>query len=211
MSNEDLSKITQQPHNHKINSLNPHKHHQNSHKPPSTSLRFPSYILAGDKIKYVRGEGKLDDPHKCLLCEIVNKNPEIPSWEVYRDKRTLVMLNAYPYTTGHLMVVPLKHYEHYESLPRDLLIHLNLMVQQSILLLQKTYSPRGFNIGINQGKWGGASIIHIHVHVVPRYGAEMNFMEVIGGTRVIIEPLEATLQTLQAHVELLHLNQTHLP
>ncbi len=211
MSNEDLSKITMPTQNHKTNSPNPHKHLQNSHEPPSTSLRFPSYILARDKIKYVRGEGKLDDPHKCLLCEIVKKNPEIPSWEVYRDQRTLVMLNAYPYTTGHLMVVPLEHYEHYESLPRDLLIHLNRMVQQCILLLQKTYSPRGFNIGLNQGKWGGASILHLHFHIVPRYGAELNFMEVIGGTRVIIEPLKATLQTLQDHVELLHLNQTHLP
>ncbi|MFX0196809.1 MAG: HIT family protein [Candidatus Hodarchaeota archaeon] len=211
MSNENLSKIAQQPYKRKTNSPDPHKHLPNSHKPPPTGLWFPSYLLAGDKIKYVRGDGKLDDPYKCLLCEIVNKNPKIPSWEVYRDQRTMVVLNAYPYTTGHLMVVSLKHYEHYESLPRDLLIHLNLMIQQCILLLLKTYSPHGFNIGLNQGKWGGASIQHLHIHVVPRYSAELNFMEVIGETRVIIEPLEATLQTLQAQVELLHLNPMNLP
>ncbi|MFQ6126136.1 MAG: HIT family protein [Candidatus Heimdallarchaeota archaeon] len=211
MRKKDLSKIAQQPHNGNKNSQDPQKHLQNSHELPPTGLRFPCYILSRDKIKYVRGDGKMEDPHKCLLCEIVKKTSEIPSWEIYRDQRTLVMLNAYPYTTGHLMIVPLEHFEHYEHLPRDLLIHLNLMIQQCILLLQKTYSPYGFNIGLNQGKWGGASILHLHVHIVPRYGAELNFMEVIGGTRIVIEPLEATLKTLKAHVELLHLNQTSLP
>ena len=194
----------------KVDSQNPSRHPSNSNT-LSSGLRFPTYVLARDKIKYVRGESKLDDPNKCLLCEIAKENPNIQSWEVYRDQRTLVMLNAYPFNTGHLMVAPLEHYEHYEDLPRELLIHLNLMLQRCILLLQKTYAPRGFNIGLNQGKWGGASIPHLHVHIVPRYGIDLNFMEIIGGTRVVVEPLTDTLKTLQSHVEILHLNKPQFP
>ena len=108
-----------------------------------------------------------------MIAPKINKNPEIRSWEIYRDDKVLVMINAYPYSTGHLMVVPLEHYEKYETISLELLLHINQMIQRSIILLEKSYSPKGFNIGLNQGNWGGASINHLHFHVVPRYGVEM--------------------------------------
>jgi ATP adenylyltransferase len=183
---------------------------QKPHPPSFSGLQFPTYVLARDKLKYVRGERKVIDPSKCLLCEVVKKNPTIPAWEIFRDQKTLVMLNAYPFNTGHLMIVPQAHYEQYEDVPSELLLHLNQMVQRCILLLRRTYAPRGFNIGLNQGNWGGASIAHLHIHIVPRYGVDMNFMEVIGGTRVVVEPLIDTLQTLQEHTTILDLN-TSIP
>ena len=77
------------------------------------------------------------------------------------------------------------------------------MIQRAMILLKKCYAPQGFNVGLNQGKWGGASINHLHFHIVPHYGVEMNFMEIIAGTRVIVEPLEETLKTLQSFVSIL--------
>ena len=174
----------------------------------SSGLHFSTYVLARDKMKYIHGDRKLNTSNSCLLCEIIQNSPDIPSWELYRDQKSLVMLNAYPYNTGHMMVVPLEHYEHYEDLPSELLLHLNQMVQRTVFLLRKVYAPQGFNIGLNQGKWGGASIPHLHIHVVPRYGVDMNFMEVIAGTRVVVEPLERTLTTLQSHVAVLNLNNS---
>ncbi|MFX0209543.1 MAG: HIT family protein [Candidatus Hodarchaeota archaeon] len=207
MKDNNTSKRAKSNPGYKNNSLDSHLH--TKPQPPSFSgLQFPTYVLAYEKIKYIRGERRLIDPSKCLLCEVVKKNPIIPSWEVFRDQKTLVMLNAYPFNTGHLMVIPLVHYEQYEELPEELLLHLNQMLQRCIHLLRSTYAPRGFNVGINQGNWGGASIAHLHIHVVPRYGVDMNFMEVIGGTRVVVEPLKDTLQTLQAQVTILDLNKS---
>ena len=207
MKDKNPSKRAKSNPGYKNNSLDSHPP-QKPLSPLSSGLHFPTYVLARDKIKYIRGERKLIEPSKCLLCEVVKKNPTVPAWEIFRDQKTLVMLNAYPFNTGHLMVVPLAHYEQYEDLPQELLLHLNQMLQRCIHLLRRTYAPRGFNIGLNQGKWGGASIAHLHIHIVPRYGIDMNFMEVIGGTRVVVEPLIDTLQTLKAHVPILDLNKS---
>ncbi len=159
---------------------------------------FDSYLSVPWKAVYVR---RKKDPNKCLICAIVQKIGGVKSWEVFRDKLAIVLLNRFPYNPGHLLISPLEHYEEYEALPAELASHLTIMVQRGIKLLKLTHQPMGFNIGLNLGvNIAGGSIKHIHWHLVPRYIGDLNFMEILG-TRVLIETLEETLSILKEHAE----------
>ena len=164
-------------------------------KPP-----FESYLTAPWKAEYV---GRKKDPNECLLCAIANKNKSITAWEVFRDDQAMVLLNRYPYNPGHLLIVPLDHFEEFDKLPASLSSHLTLLIQNSLKLLKKTHSPQGFNIGLNLGKVSGRSIPHLHWHIVPRYLGDYNFLEILG-TRVLIETLPQTLCKLQKEIKILY-------
>ncbi len=115
----------------------------------------------------------------------------------------MVVLNKYPYNPGHLMVVPTRHVESLVELNEAEIAYLFNKVAAVINLLKKVYNPPGFNIGVNIGENSGASIKHLHVHVVPRYRSELGFMEVIGGARVLIETIEQTYNLLLPHISVL--------
>lgn len=161
---------------------------------------FRDYLWCPEKIQYIRRHHQ-KRKFACTLCEIVKKNPQVPSWELFRDNRAMVVLNIYPFNPGHLMVVPLKHFENYEDLNDDLLLHLNKLVQDSIILLKDPYNPDGFNVGINQGYAGGGSIKHLHIQIVPRYKREANFFDIFSGTRVIVEGLKDTYEKLMEKIK----------
>lgn len=158
---------------------------------------FPLYLTAPWKRKYVE---KKKNSHQCIFCAIANHIGQLDQWEVFRDEKVSVTLNKYPYNPGHLLVFPLNHYEEYETIPEELVHHISLIIQRSILMLKKIYKPSGFNIGLNLGSSSGASITHIHWHIVPRYAADLNFMEILG-TRVLVETLEETYIKLTASKE----------
>ena len=116
---------------------------------------------------------------------------------VARGERCLVMLNAYPYNNGHLMIAPHEHVPSIADLDPDTVLELMTLTQRSLAVLDEAYGPEGFNIGINQGKIAGAGFDdHVHQHVVPRWGGDTNFMPVIGSTRVLPESLEDSYSTL---------------
>ncbi len=101
------------------------------------------------------------------------------------------MLNAYPYNNGHVMVAPNAHLGAIEELPEATAAELMRLVQGSVEVLREAYGPEGFNIGINQGKAAGAAFEdHVHMHVVPRWAGESNFMPVIASTRVLPQSLD---------------------
>ncbi|MHA1605999.1 MAG: HIT family protein [Candidatus Freyarchaeota archaeon] len=162
-------------------------------------VRFPHYILIPEKGEYVRGKRPDVD---CIFCAIAREDPKVPSKLVYKNKDFMVLLNIYPYNPGHLMVAPVKHVENLEELNEEEIKGLFVLVQRSIKLLREVYNPHGFNIGINQGKAAGASINHLHVHVVPRYLGELGFID-LSGSRIIVENLEVTLRKLKSKVALL--------
>lgn len=139
------------------------------------------------RLDYIRGP----KPDECIFCSKPEAGDDRANLVVARRERCFVMLNAYPYNNGHLMVSPYAHLPSIEDLDDDTALELMRLTQRSIAAIRDAYVPEGFNVGINQGKIAGAGVEdHVHLHVVPRWGADTNFMPVIGGTRVLPQSLD---------------------
>ena len=116
---------------------------------------------------------------------------------LWRGERACAMLNLYPYTNGHLMVTPLEHTGNLEELDGETLREMMLLVSHSIRALRRVMQPDGFNIGVNMGKVAGAGVEdHVHIHIVPRWNGDTNFMPVFGEVRMIPELLRQTYDRL---------------
>lgn len=137
------------------------------------------------KMAYVRG-GKKPDV-ECILCAIVEESDKVSRLEVYRSEYFLVTLNLYPYAPGHLMIFPKRHVTDLRMLTDEESAELCKLQGICLDVLDDVYHPHGFNIGYNIGEAGGASIAHLHLHVVPRYRRELGFIDIIGGVKIIIE------------------------
>lgn len=159
---------------------------------------YKLYLTAPWKKEYVLSKKKND---KCIFCLIANNKNFEGSWEIYRDTKAIIILNRFPFNPGHLLIIPLKHLEQIDELPVTLMNHLSKLIQKGIKLLKDTYDVQSFNIGLNQGEYSGASISHLHWHIVPRYPTDMNFMEILG-TRTTIETLGETYQKLKENLVL---------
>ena len=143
---------------------------------------------------------KSEQPQGCIFC-IAASTPETRNaLTVYRNDKALVMLNRYPYTNGHLMVAPVAHEARlYDSSDAALraLIRLTAEAQR---ILSDVYHPDGFNVGMNFGQVAGAGVAdHYHLHIVPRWGGDTNFMSVTARTRLVPEDLDVTFAKLQPH------------
>jgi len=133
----------------------------------------------------------------CILCQKEAENADEANLIVHRSKHSFIVLNLYPYNNGHLMVVPNRHIPSLENLDDEELLDLMMTVNLGLAALRNAMSPEGFNIGINLGKAAGAGIDgHMHVHVVPRWQGDTNFMPVLAETRVIPECLPDTRRRL---------------
>ena len=117
---------------------------------------------------------------------------------VYRSRLSLIVLNLFPYNNGHLMVVPRRHVPTLEKLNARERLDLLSVIDLSLKILRKAFHPEGFNLGVNLGRAGGAGILgHVHLHVVPRWEGDTNFMPVITGAKVISDSLEGTYRLLR--------------
>ncbi|HEX4577421.1 MAG TPA: HIT domain-containing protein [Edaphobacter sp.] len=122
---------------------------------------------------------------------------------VYRGLHCFVCLNAYPYSTGHVMIVPYEHLSSLAAVSTDAANELMLLAQRAELVLREVYSPGGLNMGLNLGEAAGAGIAdHIHLHVLPRWVGDTNFMTVTAETRVLPEPLDVTWKKLRPTFEI---------
>ena len=145
------------------------------------------------RLDYIRGP-KGDS---CIFCDAVEGDDDRASYVVHRGERCFVLLNAYPYNNGHVMVAPYKHCPSIEELEPAELAELMTLAQRSIAAIRAVYGADGFNLGINQGAIAGAGIEeHMHLHVVPRWSADTNFMPVIGDTRVLPQALDQSWEEL---------------
>ena len=144
------------------------------------------------RLEYVTGS-KPDTG--CVFCEA----PRTPdSFIVFHGVTSYVILNKYPYNNGHLMAVPYRHVDSLGALSVEELQELALLTQRSEAALLEAYHPQGINVGINLGRAAGAGILeHIHVHAVPRWIGDSNFMTAIGETRVLPEDLASTARKLR--------------
>jgi len=139
-----------------------------------------------------------DKPAGCVFCHAQAPDGPQSHLIVHRGAACFVILNLYPYNNGHLMVVPNRHVRSLAELSSDELRELGELTKQSEVALTEAYNPHGMNMGINLGKPAGAGILyHLHMHVVPRWEGDTNFMTVVGETRVLPEELPATADKLR--------------
>jgi ATP adenylyltransferase len=138
-------------------------------------------------------------PEGCVFCTAASSSDDRASFIVYRAKRNFIILNRYPYTNGHVMIVPYDHAASLESLDDETLMEMTRLARETEGHLRAIYNPDGLNIGMNLGKAAGAGIAgHLHLHMLPRWTGDTNFMTVTGETRVLPEDLPMTWERLRA-------------
>lgn len=161
------------------------------------SKNKPNIIWAPWRMDYIKkGNGK-----GCVFCRKLKMKDNLENLVLYRGKTCFIMLNLYPYNNGHLMIVPYKHVKNWEKIAEDTLSEMMHLSQKMVVILKKLMNPVGFNLGINIGKAAGAGVAgHVHLHLVPRWNGDSNFMSVIGRTRVIPQSLEQTYKMFKTEI-----------
>ncbi len=146
------------------------------------------YIKAGDKSE---GEG-------CIFCFKPQADKDKENLILYRSSHNFVIMNLYPYNNGHLMVVPYQHAADLQPLPEETLLDFMQTTQKCLTVLHQTMKPDGYNMGINLGRVAGAGIDdHVHMHIVPRWNGDTNFMPVIADIKVMPEYISETYNLLK--------------
>ena len=142
---------------------------------------------------------KGETPSGCLFCELPLSRDDRANLVLGRTARTFAILNKYPYNNGHLMVIPRAHANDVHALSSEDYQELCEMLRVALRLVGRAYAPQGANLGMNLGKAAGAGIAgHIHMHILPRWIADVNFMGAIGETRVLPEDLATTYKRIRA-------------
>lgn len=135
---------------------------------------------------------------ECLFCRVAAESKDAENFILHRGERNFVMLNRYPYTNGHLMIAPYAHAASLEAVEQPALTEMMELVRRAEALLRAAYRPKGLNVGMNLGECAGAGIAgHIHMHVLPRWPGDVNFMTAVGETRVLPEDLATTYEKLR--------------
>ena len=160
-------------------------------------------LYAPWRIEYILAP-KAPSADVSLFTRIAQSSDDEANHVIARDRTCYALLNTYPYTGGHLMVVPYKQVPDFHGLTDEELRDLLLLTRRCQGALTRVMKPDGFNIGVNLGKVAGAGIIeHLHIHVVPRWNGDTNFMPTTGGVKVISEDLDGTWTRLRPHFEAL--------
>ena len=154
-------------------------------------------IWAPWRLAYVKDASK-DIEEECIFCAKPAEDDDEANLIVHRGESCFVILNLYPYTNGHLMVAPYEHIGRLQELPAETLAEMMALAQRAMGRLEEVYDPHGYNVGFNQGRVAGAGVEHhIHLHVVPRWGGDTNFMPVIADTKVMPQTLEQSYEALK--------------
>lgn len=153
------------------------------------------YLWSPWRMKYILN--KENEPY-CVFCKAAENDQDEQYLILFRGKYSFVMLNRYPYTSGHLMVLPYEHQPSYENLNAETRAEMMELINQATAVIRSAYNPQGLNVGANIGEAAGAGIApHLHFHIVPRWQGDSNFMAVTGNTRVVPEELSTSYQRLR--------------
>ena len=134
----------------------------------------------------------------CIFCDFPAENRDEEHFIVHRGAECFVIMNLYPYNPGHLMVIPFRHTNVYESLTEPEVLEMHRFTAHAVKVLKKLMNPEGFNMGINLGAPAGAGVAgHLHRHIVPRWTGDTNFMPVLSETRALSEAIESTYRRLR--------------
>ena len=152
------------------------------------------HLWSAWRLLYVSGGAKSES---CVFCD-AQTTPKAESLIVFRGATAFVILNLYPYNNGHLMVLPNRHIASLAAATHEELCEMIDLTKRAEVALAEAYAPHGLNVGINLGKAAGAGILdHLHIHVVPRWNGDTNFMTIVGQTRVLPEELPQTAERLR--------------
>jgi ATP adenylyltransferase len=154
-------------------------------------------IWAPWRLEYVKDAAK-DNEDECIFCAKPAADDDEANLIVHRGQRCFVILNLFPYTNGHLMVAPFEHTATLQDLDADTVAEMMALAQAAMRRLEEVYAPQGYNVGFNQGRIAGAGFEnHIHMHVVPRWGGDTNFMPVLADTRVMPQTPQQSYEALR--------------
>ncbi|HYU59803.1 MAG TPA: HIT domain-containing protein [Solirubrobacterales bacterium] len=154
-------------------------------------------IWAPWRLDYVKDASK-DSEAACIFCAKPAADDDEANLIVHRGELCFVILNLFPYTNGHLMVAPYEHVATLPELDAGTVAEMMGLTQRAMAILEQEYEPHGYNVGFNQGRVAGAGVEHhIHMHVVPRWGGDTNFMPVLADTRVMPQSLEQSYAALK--------------
>jgi ATP adenylyltransferase len=146
-------------------------------------------------MKYIQNNTNGDG---CIFCLALEANDDAQSLIFYRGQNVFMILNRYPYTSGHIMCVPYDHKSRLDELTRETRNEMMDLINKSVQVLQTIYHPEGFNVGWNLGGCAGAGVaFHLHAHIVPRWSGDTSFMTTIGQTRVLPESLDETFNRVK--------------
>ena len=151
------------------------------------------YFFNFEKTKYLRGHR----PSGCILCSVLKGDSAQPDLRVYEGALASVSLNLYPYNAGHLIIFPKRHCEDIRELDEEEEREVTKLIRLSLTVLEELYTPCAFNTGCNMGHQAGASIEHLHWHIIPRYPNEIGIAELMAGQRVIVEHPIDTLERVR--------------
>lgn len=166
------------------------------------STAEPNYreiFFRPERSDYVRGQFKKDPAPKaeCVFCRSAAQPLGGESLKVWQGSASMVLLNKFPYNTGHLLILPQRHFGELEEATRAEAAELAYVAQAAVRILKNVYKCQGLNVGMNLGAAGGAGIPgHLHMHIVPRWVGDTNFFPLLAGSKVVIESLEQTMQRL---------------
>ena len=149
------------------------------------------------RLKYVR---KILKPSGCVFCDSARNEPSVDTLCVYKTKHSQIILNKFPYNTGHVLVLPLNHIGQIFDLSDEAFADLHKVLRLAMEAIQSIYSPNGFNTGMNHGATAGAGIPdHLHYHIVPRWNGDLNFFPLIAETKLVIETVEESYKHFETY------------
>ena len=148
------------------------------------------------RMEYIEND---KEENGCVFCNVQALTDGTENLIAHRGEHAYVILNRFPYTSGHLMVIPFEHKSNLEELDPATRAEMMELTSRCTTILKNIYRPQGFNVGVNIGEAAGAGVLgHVHIHIVPRWMGDTNFMSAIGETRVLPESLEDTYTRVQA-------------
>jgi ATP adenylyltransferase len=157
------------------------------------------HIFSPWRYKYI---STADREEGCVFCRIQESEKDEENYVIYRGELNFAILNLFPYTSGHLMIVPYAHVASLADTSEAATTEMMSLAKRAQSALESEYHPDGFNIGMNLGRSAGAGVAdHIHLHVVPRWTGDANFVSIIGETRVLPEDLATTREKLKKHFD----------
>jgi ATP adenylyltransferase len=157
-------------------------------------------LFSLNKLGYIKGDRPKVD---CILCAIINHQEDVVNLLVCEREHTVVSVNKFPYNSGHVLLCPKRHIIDYREVSREEEEELGSLLRTSIDILEDLYNPSGYNIGFNTGDFAGASLPHLHIHLIPRYRNEVGFVDIVAGAKILIEdPLETMRRLREAFKKL---------
>ncbi len=158
-----------------------------------------SILFRPDRWKYIK---RKDSDKECVFCRAANDEPTFDTLTVYKSEHSMIVLNKYPYNTGHLLVIPRRHNGDFLAIGKAEFDDLNQTLKIAVKAVKDVYESHGINIGLNLEKAAGAGLPdHLHYHIVPRFRGDMNFFPLIAETKVVPEALEETYRKMRNYFE----------